>query len=67
MGRSKKPIRAALTMKLRSMKRGDRFTVKTASERVEALNLARTLRELGAVDFKLHTYATDDGFEAVAV
>lgn len=46
----------ALAAKIRQMKRGDTFTVKTSSERKKAISAGKTLRDAGIIDFEIKTW-----------
>lgn len=63
-----KSLKLSVAAKIKGMKPGDRLEVETSSQRTAALAAAKSLRDVGVVDFKLHSHKTDAGkFVLIAV
>jgi hypothetical protein len=57
----------SMAQRLKRMKAGDSFLVKTYVEREAYLRLAKSLRSIDAIPFNITTRATDGGFNVIAV
>ena len=57
----------AIVSKIKRLKPAQGFTVKTKRERNEAIRDAKSLRQLGVIDFNVTTRAEGEGFKVIAV
>lgn len=57
----------ALAAKIRSLKKGQGFLVKTKSERERACRIVKTLRDCGYLPNEIITRKTDGGFSVLAI
>ena len=53
--------------RIRSMKVGESFIVKTEKERVSVCRISKTLRSAGVIDFEVVTRANEKGFKVAAI
>lgn len=60
-------MKKELAARIRAMKAGDTFTVKTNTERITASKAAKTLKQAGVIEFRLVTFWEGEGFKLVAV
>ena len=58
----------SIAQRIKSLKAGESFTVKTKTERESVCRMAKALRDVGAIDFQIVTRADDnDGFIVAAI
>jgi hypothetical protein len=59
--------RTPLADKIRNLKKGESFTVKTEIERAAALRMAKALNDAGYLPAKITTRANGSGFTVAAI
>ena len=57
----------SLAAKLKSLKVGQSFIVKTKREQIQVCNLAKSMRDLGYISFDIVTKTTEDGIKVAAI